>query len=218
MYFADGSPGIWPACLPNDLFSMKIQMTFLIRGFRPALVPHSRFAPAAAGDPAVGALAAGKPVLGDPAVRALVPGAIVVEADPAARAAGPADVIPPAITKTAASAGRRPIHMRTSRAIISGHEERNGYAARPGGNRTVANSRRGPRAPTLPRMGPFHGRGDFPGSSTGARASATRRDHGRRPVPRRERQLMIKEMHVAGLTLAAGSCLLCPACPGREGT
>jgi len=126
---------------------MKIQMTFLIRGFRPALVPHSRFAPAAAGDPAVGALAAGKPVLGDPAVRALVPGAIVVEADPAARAAGPADVIPPAITKTAASAGRRPIHMRTSRTIISGHEERNGYAARPWGNRAVAKSHRGEIAP-----------------------------------------------------------------------
>ena len=85
-------------------------------------------------------------------------------------------------------------------------------------NRTVAKSRRGPRAPTLPRMGPFMIAATFRVRAQGLEhpQPAVITDAGR--CPRRERQLMIKEMHVAGLTLTAGPCLLCPACPGREGT
>jgi hypothetical protein len=88
---------------------MKIHMTFLMRGFRPARVPHSRAALTAAG------IAAPELAAGGCAAGVL-----------AARAVGPADMIPPPAAKIAASASDRPVRIRTSMKSIPGHLERSG--------------------------------------------------------------------------------------------
>jgi hypothetical protein len=89
--------------VPYEVFSMKIHMTFLMRGFRPALAPHSRAALAAAG------LAALEVAAGGRAAGVL-----------AARAAGPAGRIPPPAAKIAASASDRPARIRTSDEVDPG--------------------------------------------------------------------------------------------------
>src|SRR6266545_2509898 len=123
---------------------MKIHMTFLMRGVRPARDPHSRVAlavpePAVSGPaiaeravaeravagPAVSGPAVAGPAVSGPAVSGPVaPGAAkpaMAElaaaehvAPPAASAGGTADVIPPTAARIVAIASDRPIRIRTS--------------------------------------------------------------------------------------------------------
>src|SRR5450755_1712848 len=103
MYFADGSPGIWPGPFPYDLFSMKIHITFVMCGLVPAMDPHSGALALAVVAPVAREPAAGEPATVGPATMRS-----------AARAAGPAGAMPNPAARTATNTGHRLIRICAS--------------------------------------------------------------------------------------------------------